>query len=142
MRNDMPAKLKRLAAAREMAARARRARAEHELRSAEQAIDDLDAEQRAAELALRQGAPTLDASTIHVLEVGREVYGEHRGIAAQTRDESQVQRDAAVEIHDARVGNVNLRDKLYEEHRKRRQAAVEKAFQREMDDLASRRGRD
>ena len=45
-------------------------------------------------------------------------------------------------VHDARVGNVNLRDKLYEEHRKRRQAAVEKAFQREMDDLASRRGRD
>ncbi|MEZ4265441.1 MAG: hypothetical protein R3F39_03605 [Myxococcota bacterium] len=139
MKNDMPAKLKRLAIARERAARGKRARAEQQLRGAEDAIESLDAEQLAAEAALRQTTQTLDGSTLHILDVGREIYGEHRDLATQSRDEQQVRRDEAVGVHDAHLGNVSLREKLYAEHRRRRQAEVEKAFQRELDDLASRR---
>ncbi|MCB9728874.1 MAG: hypothetical protein H6744_14130 [Deltaproteobacteria bacterium] len=140
MRNDTPARLKRLAIARERVARAQRARAESQLRGAEEAIEVLDAAQLEAEAEMRAASPNLHAPTLSVLEVGREVYGEHRGLATQTRDESQVARDAAVVVHDERLGNVNLREKLYEEHRRRRRAEVEKRFQREIDDLASRRG--
>lgn len=141
MRNDTPAKLKRLAIARERSARVKRARAEQQLRGAEEAIESLDAEQLAAEAGLRAASESMGSSTLHILEVGREIYGEHRGLATESRDQQQVARDEAAERHDAQLGNVNRREKLYLEHRRRRQAEVEKAFQRELDDLASRRHR-
>lgn len=140
--NDIPAKLKKIARAKERRARMDRSTAARGVRESEEELDALEVEHEASERRLLD-TPPLDGEALAILGVGRQVHLEVRADTEEelaSREETLRERTAR---HYERLRQRHGKDKLYERERQRRRAEIERKHQRAIDDLTSaRRGRD